>query len=138
MDWWRFEKHSLMDFDRKARPKTFKALVRVVQLIPDEVFESKLRNTLIHVPDGILGMAFSSEGFSDFVYLDDSLEANSQKEADFTVAHELAHIVLGHTVDVAPQNEKNLPWEECPREDAANKLAESWGLPNPRPRFRGR
>jgi hypothetical protein len=71
-----------------------------------------------------------------FVYLPACLEFDNQKDVDHTVAHELAHVVLGHggnkPYTVA---ERNLPYSQQPWEVAANTLAAAWGFPT---RKRGR
>ena len=56
-------------------------------------------------------------------------------KVDFTVAHESAHIVLGHYTLGATAHPAVLPphsHEEAPSEQQADSLAESWGFKKPK------
>jgi len=65
---------------------------------------------------------------SILVYLSPTLEFNSQRDVTHTVAHEIAHVVLGH-YGVNLKYDANLPYEKQPQEIAANALAAKWGFP---------
>lgn len=65
-----------------------------------------------------------------------TLEQEQQDEADFTVAHEIAHIVLGHYRPGATSLETEKAGaiqrrQDVPNEIEADKLAESWGFRKP-------
>jgi predicted metal-dependent peptidase len=67
-----------------------------------------------------------------FLYLSPQLEKKSQKEVDFTVAHEFAHIALGH---YKPEHRQSGKWhshEDAPDEHDADRLVESWGFRLPK------
>jgi hypothetical protein len=65
------------------------------------------------------------------IYLAPTLEFDAQGDVDFTFAHEIAHIFLGHHV---PSNAEavlsppEVEYSECPMETSADALAESWGF----------
>jgi hypothetical protein len=65
-----------------------------------------------------------------YVYLPATLEFESLARVTHTVAHEIAHVVLGHcregALDVTAQNQE---WEDRPHEIAADALAAEWGFP---------
>ena len=64
------------------------------------------------------------------VYLSPSLEFDSQRDVDHTVAHELAHIFLGHhLLDNAQMKEHAEKHQDRPAEKAADELAATWGFP---------
>jgi hypothetical protein len=66
------------------------------------------------------------------LYLSPRLEAKPQSEVDFTVAHESAHILLGHQrpgATTAPPDVQS--HEDAPSEQNADRLAESWGFARP-------
>jgi hypothetical protein len=62
------------------------------------------------------------------VYLAPTLEFCSQRDVTHTVAHEFAHVVLGH-YRVNVKYDADLPYEKQPQEIAANALAAKWGFP---------
>lgn len=66
-----------------------------------------------------------------FLYLAPQVEYDSQKDANYYIAHELAHIELGHP-DITPDSAEVLR-PAC--EVAADRLAAEWGFPK---RRRGR
>jgi hypothetical protein len=65
------------------------------------------------------------------IYLAPTLEFDAQGDVDFTFAHEIAHVFLGHR---SPGNVKavfnppEVEYSECPMETSADALAESWGF----------
>jgi hypothetical protein len=63
-----------------------------------------------------------------FMYLAPTLEFDSQRDVDFTVAHEFAHVVLGHYANLGDVPSE-LPHEKQPHEIAADALAAKWGFP---------
>jgi len=70
------------------------------------------------------------------VYLAPTLEFNSQRDVDHTVAHELSHVSLSHhLLDNAQMKEHADMHEDRPAERAADELAAKWGFPR---RKRGR
>jgi hypothetical protein len=63
------------------------------------------------------------------MYLSPMLELESQAKVNFTVAHEFAHIALGHHLpDNQQMTEQAERHEDRPAERAADALAMSWGF----------
>jgi hypothetical protein len=63
------------------------------------------------------------------MYLSPMLELESQAKVNFTVAHEFAHIALGHHLpDNQQMTEQAESHEDRPAERAADALAMSWGF----------
>src|ERR1700687_4067174 len=76
-----------------------------------------------------------------FVYLSPFLEKKSQREVNYTVAHEFAHVALGHYKPGAmghPAGAVIERHEDAPTEQDADRLTESWGFPCPKPAKRKR
>jgi Zn-dependent peptidase ImmA (M78 family) len=73
-------------------------------------------------PSGVYGNAFDGMGYI-YIYLDPCLELQPQKNVEFTVAHEFAHVVLNHT-DYLRTGEKE-------KEADADALAKAWGFTRP-------
>ena len=68
-----------------------------------------------------------------FVYLSPMLELESQWRVDFTVAHEIAHLVLKHHEPENPQMALHGETHQTrPAELAADTLAELWGFKRPK------
>lgn len=68
------------------------------------------------------------------VYLAPTLELDSQRVVDYTIAHELAHVFLGHhrLDNTALQLQLSVPqYEDRPVEIAADALALKWGFQKP-------
>lgn len=64
------------------------------------------------------------------VYLAPTLEYNSQRDVNFVVAHELAHVFLRHHEKNNQQmKEQAEEYADRPSEKAADALAEKWGFP---------
>jgi hypothetical protein len=71
---------------------------------------------------------------SVFVYLAPSLEYEWQANVDFIVAHELAHVVLGHgKLRQQKPEEVGLPHELTTDEIAASDLVAKWKIPKVNP-----
>ena len=92
--------------------------------------------TIFTPPLDICGQVLTMRG-GPMVYLYPNLEFESHKYVDFVVAHEFAHLVLGHHVrgneQMAMTAEK---YEDRPAEKAADALAASWGFRRPRGKSR--
>ncbi|HWR14164.1 MAG TPA: hypothetical protein VN577_05020 [Terriglobales bacterium] len=135
--WWTFRYEYIetgwFDYDRY---KTIQAMQKLCYRVPDDVLDDLPNLTVFAPSTAILGHVMpSGAGNCVFLYLAPSLERKSQAEVDFTVAHEFAHVVLGHYKPGAT----TLPAEcmvsyhgDAPSERAADSLAESWGFPRPR------
>jgi hypothetical protein len=144
MDWdafvHRFGVHCWDD----GQVKMLIALKKAAEQIPDSV----LRNlppvrifTPVRADSGVTlmvestGQIFSPAVPLTLLYLSPFLELYSQAEIEFTVAHEIAHIALGHLWSINSTREsgtfKDATYEDAPAEIAADKLAESWGFPKP-------
>jgi len=88
-------------FDFEDRPKSMKAMRRVWERLPADVLRDLPSTTIFAPSPWKFGEALPSFGSSPnddsaFIYLSPALEAQRQAQVDFTVAHELAHVVLGH------------------------------------------
>src|SRR5450759_3565215 len=114
------------DYDRS---KTIEAMRKLSERIPDDVLNDLPPLTVFAPSTALLGHV-TPFGTGDrlFLYLAPKLEGKSQHEVDFTVAHEFAHIVLGHYKPGATTHtagavvEKH---EDAPTEQDADHLAES-------------
>lgn len=89
-------------FDHEDRPKTMTAMREVFEKIPSEIWD-EMPNLLLFAPaPGIRGQVYpqlNGDGIpTALVYLSPELESedSEQAEVNFTVAHELAHVFLGH------------------------------------------
>ncbi len=80
------------------------------------------------------GLCSEAPNFADAqVYLSPMLEIESQAYVDFVVAHEFAHIVLGHWYPGAVASaDPKVAHSRQPHEKAADALARSWGFHRPR------
>jgi hypothetical protein len=119
------------DYDRE---KTITAMRKLAEQIPQEVLDD-LPPFVVFAPSASkLGelKPFSLAGRM-FLYLAPSLEKKPQRDVDFTVAHEFAHIVLGHykpgASAVIPGEARK--HEDVPSEKDADQMVESWGFLNP-------
>jgi hypothetical protein len=122
------------DYDRR---KTIEAMRKLSERVP----EDDLPPLTVFAPSAaLLGHVLPcGSGDSIFVYLSPQLESKSQAEVDFTVAHEFAHIALGHYKPSATTHPHGMVVKEhgnAPSEQAADGLAEAWGFA--RPKVRGR
>ncbi|MGA8150901.1 MAG: hypothetical protein WB952_08125 [Terriglobales bacterium] len=117
------------DYDRH---KTIAAMRKLSERIPDDVLENLPPLTVFAPSAALLGHVLPhGTGDSIFVYLSPRLERASQAEVDFTVAHEFAHIVLGHYKPGATDHPPDVVvqrHEDVPSEQDADRLAESWGF----------
>jgi hypothetical protein len=68
------------------------------------------------------------------IYLAPALEKESQAEVDFTVAHEFAHAVLGHSNMELPPEGVGKKYLDLSPEIAADKLVADWGFTVPKRR----
>lgn len=125
------------DYDRH---KTIEAMQQICERVPQEVIDDLPPLTLFAPSAALFGRVFPFGGGNAlFVYLAPNLERKSQREVDFTVAHEFAHVVLGHyksDATIIPADAVVRSRGDVPSEKEANRLAESWGFPkaerNPR------
>ncbi|MFZ1974745.1 MAG: ImmA/IrrE family metallo-endopeptidase [Candidatus Acidiferrales bacterium] len=109
--WHKIERAS----DYTESPVDFSVLPRIV------VFAPRLQDF------GYVAMRQVPPGAA-VVYLAPTLELNSQRDVNHTVAHEIAHVVLGHWGD-ALKSGVGVTYENRPVEIAANALAAKWGFP---------
>ena len=113
-------------FDSENRPKTMKAVFRIMERIPPDEREILFdRISFIFAPKpSSMGFVCPAKAVNDrdeeriMVYLAPQLERLSQKYVDQTVAHEFAHVMLGH-----PIKNRSLSNER----EADNKIR-AWGL----------
>ena len=61
------------------------------------------------------------------IYLSPRLERKSQARVNSVVAHEFAHVILGHDGDSFPVGKVPKKYKDLPAEKAADALIESWG-----------
>jgi predicted metal-dependent peptidase len=131
--------------DLQARPKIAKALIRLSQRIPEDVFNG-LSRIVVFAPNPhdyglcIPLMQSNSSGDDAFIYFAPSLERHSQDDVDFTVAHEFAHAALQHH---KPENLMTFSMDEAKKgyldwnsEVAADQLVADWGYKIPKRRKR--
>lgn len=116
------------------REKRFDAITRVWQKVSERFPENNPFDTMPTVtffaPSlNIYGEVMQAQPDGVFVYLSPILECESQRDVDFTVAHELAHVALGHYDEKNIHDASHLPHEEQPHEIAADATAEEWGFP---------
>jgi hypothetical protein len=102
------------------RVKTVEAMRRLSERMPEEVYDELPILIVLAPAQWKYGQVYPSLLNGVVVYLSPTLE--EQEEVDFTVAHEFAHVHLGH--DAWMNNPPSL-------EDDADKLVESWGYKVP-------
>ncbi len=109
------------------RVKTVEATRRLSERMPGIVYDA-LPALLVMAPSQhVLGQIYPElhltrhrEGV--IVYLSPELESKAQEEVDFTVAHEFAHVHLGH---------RSLRENPPTLEDDADSLVQAWGYSLP-------
>lgn len=116
-------------FDFEARPKTLKAVRRVIEHMSDDEIETLQEGTtIIFAPaPGKYGEVYpflaTGQGQGTvMVYLSPQLEPRSQQYVESVVAHEFAHILLHPLDQHHPQAEHE-----------ADEKAQAWGF---RPAYR--
>ena len=123
--------------DLNERPKLARAVQKLCKRMPDNTYENLPHLTVHAPPPGIFGEVRPTPGHGLVIYFAPQLERESQKQNDFTVAHEFAHAALGHgTAEWFSQSHTgdidNGDLCEFPCEYAADELAESWGYEIPK------
>jgi hypothetical protein len=123
-------------FDRD-RAKTTEAMGKAFLRIPRAIWDEMPMMTIFAPSPKKLGEVYpyGPQGRL-FLYLSPGLENQPQDEVDFAVAHEFAHIALGHyspekwmlPEDLAAKIQYH---EDVPNEIEADKLTESWGFRKP-------
>ncbi len=123
-----------VDDDRR---KTLRAMRHVWEQMPAADLERIPENTLVFAPSSSkLGQVYPRynppvERKGVLIYLSPKLENQSQAEVDTTVAHELAHAILGHLTCNDYELEPSRPLvsqADDPSEIEADKLIVSWGF----------
>ncbi len=103
--------------------KRFAALQHVFTRLPDDDYNILRRKNFYywwtgpHNPKGAIILAKEE---TLFFFLNDGLEALSQEYANYTVAHEIAHVVLRHPGRPDPERERE-----------AHERVRSWGFKIP-------
>lgn len=131
--------------DLQARPKTARALIKLAERIPDGI-ANDLPRIVVFAPNPddygscIPLMTGDHDSADAFIYLAPSLERHSQRDVDFTVAHEFAHAALRHhepeklmTFSIEEAKKGYLHWDS---ELAADQLVTEWGYEIPECRKR--
>jgi hypothetical protein len=126
-------------FEAEDRPKTVRALQLLARRMPTECFDA-LPPLLVLAPSPAhLGWALefvqqpsTSKHSSAFIYLSPELESKPQRRVNSCVAHEVAHVVLGHyklngnhtptQTDLKQMNPGRLS-----KERQADRLIRQWG-----------
>jgi hypothetical protein len=109
--------------------KRFKAVCQITDTLDCETTEA-LPIVSIYAPEfNVAGCVRHEPPAGVFMYLSPVLELESQAVVNFAVAHEFAHIALGHYLPGNPQMaERADKYEDRPAELAADALAASWGF----------
>jgi hypothetical protein len=115
-------------FERRSRPKTYKAICKLGNRMSRREIESIPLEITVFAPSptchGATGFHYSTLGEQKrvFVYLSPRLEEMSQAEVDSVVAHEFAHIALGHVGSCAGADPGG------PLDKDADRLVRAWGF----------
>jgi hypothetical protein len=144
-DWLDLEGDVTFTEDGKpSLPSLESIIVETVARLPDDVYERLLHGEGPHLwfvgcGSGQLGQAIRRHPFrsrprdveqvaEDIILLSNELCSMPMGEACWTVAHEIAHVILGHTADhgagIKPENKA----EHDRREGDADALVISWGF----------
>lgn len=122
-------------FAHDGQSKRFKAILRVWDRVskrfPDEnPFDTMPTVTFFAPFVDWAGRVMRTPPMGVVVYLAPSLEFDSQRDVDHTVAHELGHVSLGHhLLDNTQMKEHAEKHEDRPAEKAADEVAAKWGFP---------
>lgn len=104
-----------------AREKTALAMRHLFERVPSDVLND-LDVRVFAPSQHIYGQVYPAAFNKPMIYLSPVLENQPQDEVDFTVAHEFAHAVLGHSDYLKTS---------FASEDEADFLAVSWGFTVP-------
>lgn len=120
-------------FESDRRPKTFQAIKTLFDRMPSR-WQEKIPNITIYAPSPTLwgeilpwhtpaNLPVAMKTF--FIYLSPELEKRPQVWVNATVAHEMAHAVLGHGEHASARDARKggSYWKE----KAADELIEKWG-----------
>jgi hypothetical protein len=122
-------------FDHE-RQKTLKAMKRLWKAMPQTDIDRLPGKLIVFAPAAVkLGdvLPLFNSGMREegaFIYLAPHLECKSQTEVDKTVAHEFAHVVLGHGRSdsaVTETKETLIRQADVPHEREADELIKQWG-----------
>jgi hypothetical protein len=126
------------DFHKNGQSKRFKAVLKVHEKMArseSDPFQTLPTVTFFAPFINHSGEVMRHPFTGVFVYLCPNLEFESQPRVNFVVAHELAHVALGHH---HPENEQMKldaeTHEDRPAEKAADELAAQWGFAEPKRR----
>jgi hypothetical protein len=140
MDWDVFtQRFNVWLYDEQA--KTCAALKRAAAQIPDAVlcglpplriFTPLRADSSVSLMVETTGQVFGSAVPLTLMYISPLEELYPQEDVDFTVAHEFAHVALGHLWSINGGREQGTfrgrRHGDSPAEMAADRLAESWGF----------
>lgn len=118
MDWDTFRKRFIYKgwVDERERPNTMAALKFVADRLPEDTLKGQRVAIWAH-GKSTAGYAFSGSNYI-FICIYPHIETMSQSRILNTVAHEFAHVILGHPLNPRPTDDR---YEE---EQEANKLGE--------------
>jgi hypothetical protein len=136
-DWLDLEGDITFTEDGKpSLPSLESIIVETVARLPDDVYERLLHGEgpklwFVGCGPGQLGQAIRRH-FSfppeDIILLSNELCSMPMGEACWTVAHEIAHVILGHTADHGAGIKTEHKAEHDRREGDADALVISWGF----------
>jgi Zn-dependent peptidase ImmA (M78 family) len=116
-------------FEVSDRPKTFAALRTASERIPEDVLENL--SLFFFAPGRINGQVYPCFRLNEpMIFLALHIEELSQEEVDYIVAHEIAHVHLGHDAYESNTLDKNI-------EDETDALTREWGFTIPARRSEG-
>ncbi len=115
-------------FDHDDRVKTVEAMRKLSERMPVAVYDALPILLVVAPSQHVLGQVYPEPLCGVVVYLSPQLESMVQEEVDFTVAHEFAHVHLGHRAML--ENPPTL-------EDDADNLVQAWGFTVPERRKKG-
>lgn len=91
-------------FEESGRPKTLKAMITYLKTLSDEELVKLTEVDIMMAPNpGVMGGVYDFispasevDRANKMMYFSPVIENESQKTANYIVAHEFAHILLGH------------------------------------------
>ena len=116
--------------NREKYPKVYAAVSDVQHRLPEDVF-AKLDEIGVHihlVEIHLTAYTMAVYPCRAMIQIFSIVEARERFDIEFTVAHEFAHIFLGHILMVTVSSPH---WEVQRAEIEANLLAEKWGFQMP-------
>jgi hypothetical protein len=112
-------------------PELVRHVEAVLKKLPKNVIRKLIdRHILIFAPDKFKGLCLDLCAYDEdrvLIYLSSSLAEKPSDQIRQTIAHELAHVVLGHSDEPTPDAATVGEFQES----QSDQLAEQWGFPRP-------